>query len=360
MSTARLVKALVFDWGGTLMVDFPQYSGPMVDWPEVSAVDGARSALETLHGRYAIFIATNAAESDISQIRAALDRVGLGRYVSAIFSQRNLGVSKREPESFFRRLEESAGLNRDEAVMIGDDYRYDVLGAHQAGWATVWYNPNHRVAPGLAPLQTEDIGSLADLPAVLERLSLPTYETCLIWQQEQNFSRSLLNHVEMVAAAAYWMALKLRARGEVVDPVLAHRGGLLHDLAKMASRGREEGSDHGQLAAQMLSERGQPLLAEIANRHVLSNLLKPDRLPRTWEEKLVYCADKLVEGSRLAGLDERMAALKKRYAMDTGFVEAITPKLYTLHDEVCAAMGIPVEELIPRLTDAMYGKDSPA
>jgi len=33
-------RCVLFDWGDTLMVDYPEYDGPMVEWPEI--VVGAR------------------------------------------------------------------------------------------------------------------------------------------------------------------------------------------------------------------------------------------------------------------------------------------------------------------------------
>ena len=358
MNAAKPLKTLVFDWGDTLMIDFPHYSGPMVTWPEVAAVEGILSALAALHKTCTILVATNAVESDLAQVRGALDRAGIGRYVSAIYSPRNLGVSKLELHAFYRRLEQAAGLDRDETAMIGDNFRYDVLGAHQAGWAAIWYNPSHRPAPGLVPLHTADVGRMADLTAAVERLSLPDYETCLAWHQHQGTPRSLLNHVEMVAAVAYRMALWLRARGEAADPVLAHRGGLLHDLAKIKEKENPDGRDHGWLAGELLESLGQPVLAELARRHVLFGILEPDRAPRTWEEKLVFFADKLVEGSRVVTLEERLAALERRYhPFAPGELARLQPPLLALQDELCAAMGFPADELAPRLTAAVSGQE---
>ena len=34
------IKAFIFDWGDTVMCDFPEYPGPMVDWPRVEAWRG--------------------------------------------------------------------------------------------------------------------------------------------------------------------------------------------------------------------------------------------------------------------------------------------------------------------------------
>ena len=65
------------------------------------------------------------------------------------------------------------GIEPSQAVMIGDDYRVDVLGAHAAGWTTLWYHPAGRSSPGLLPLQDAEITHLDQLPAKLERRMVP-------------------------------------------------------------------------------------------------------------------------------------------------------------------------------------------
>jgi len=99
-----------------------------------------------------------------------------------------------------------------------------------------------------------------------------------------------------------------------VNPILAHRGGLLHDLAKAT---HHQGMDHGQLAGEMLRQKDEPALADIADHHMLFTLLDEVRMPRTWEQKLVYYADKLVEKNELVSVDERLAGLQERYRIDS-------------------------------------------
>jgi putative hydrolase of the HAD superfamily len=94
-----LIQCLVFDWGNTLMVEYPDYSGAMVDWPRVAAVEGIGMSLANLKGRYRLAIGTNAQNSTPAQIRAALDRVNLGSYFSDIFTYAELKA--RKPKKHF-------------------------------------------------------------------------------------------------------------------------------------------------------------------------------------------------------------------------------------------------------------------
>jgi len=43
-----MIDVYLFDWGDTLMVDFPGVPGKMCNWDVVEAVDGAKEALEHL------------------------------------------------------------------------------------------------------------------------------------------------------------------------------------------------------------------------------------------------------------------------------------------------------------------------
>ncbi len=78
--------------------------------------------------------------------------------------------------------------------------------------------------------------------------------------------------------------------------------------------------DHGLAASLWLKDKGQEQLAEIASRHMIYGVLDEARRPNTWEEKLVYLADKLVEKNSIVSIDERIAGLKTRYAMEDGLL----------------------------------------
>ena len=132
-------RAILFDWGDTLMKVFPEYSGPMKDWPRVEAVPGAAEMLERLHPDWTLCLATNAADSDEADIRAALRRVDLERHLDKVYCFKNIGYKKPARE-FFEYILRDLSLPPEQVIMVGDNYVADVLGARQAGLRTVWVN----------------------------------------------------------------------------------------------------------------------------------------------------------------------------------------------------------------------------
>jgi len=332
------------------METFPAYAGAMVDWPKVSAVKGIADALQDLSADYVCVIGTNAQDSDAAQIRAALDRVHVGKFFSEIFTYGELGARKPD-EAFYRGIESKLGGSREEYMMIGDSYATDVLGAWHAGWKSAWYNPLKTHCSGHLPVHEIQLQDMKDLPALLRAPELPSLNTCLEWLESNQASSNLLIHVQLVAACAYQMALWLSRNNIVVNPILAHRGGLLHDLAKLWP---EKNMDHGLAASLWLKDKGQEQLAEIASRHMIYGILDDVRHPNTWEEKLVYLADKLVEKNSIVSIDERIAGLKTRYSMEDGLLEKAYPLLIDLQQEICTTARVSVNDLPGKLAQAIY------
>ena len=357
MGQREEITTLVFDWGDTLMRILPGNMGAMVDWPEVCVVDGVTQALEQLGGQYHLVVGTNAPDSNAAQVKAALQRGGLGQFFLEVFTAHELGGLGKPAAGYFHALQTAMGEPAHHMLMVGDDYQVDVLGAYQAGWRTLWYNPAVCACPGLAPLQDTDLYQMSDLPAVLLRLRFPGWNTCQAWMRARALPLTLLLHSQSVAAAAYLMAIWLRQNGEAVDPILAHRGGLLHDLAKVAPiQPENHHTNHGEGAARLLFTYGQPELAEIARRHMLFSLNNAQDSPHSWEEKLVYFADKLVEGSGIVTFEERLQALRSRYTMEEEGhpISEIVPALENLQAEICQAIHIAPGELAPTIRRFLF------
>jgi putative hydrolase of the HAD superfamily len=130
---------ILFDWGDTIMRDFPQYTTPMAAWPRVEAVEGAEEVLRRLQPVVTLILATNAALSDEADIRRALDRVHLGVYFQKIYCLKNTGYQKPSPE-FYTAILHDLGANPADALMVGDSFENDVLGANRVGIRAVWLN----------------------------------------------------------------------------------------------------------------------------------------------------------------------------------------------------------------------------
>jgi HAD superfamily hydrolase (TIGR01509 family) len=156
-----MIRALVFDWGDTVMRVFPEFSGPMAHWPRVEAVPGIENALRTAKLDYVIVLASNASDSGSSLVRDALERAGLEKYFDEVFTARDLNATKPD-SAFYRGILRKLELAPHEVVMIGDHFETDITGAKKTGLWTIWYNPSDKEPP-------IDLKGMADV--VIQRYS---------------------------------------------------------------------------------------------------------------------------------------------------------------------------------------------
>ncbi|KXF82634.1 HAD family hydrolase [Enterovibrio coralii] len=155
-------KVYLFDWGDTLMVDFPDQSGKMCDWEKVRAVDGAKDTLAHLSKTHQIYVATNAADSTEADIKRAFERVGLSFYIHGYFCKANLGIGKGSP-AFFQKIIEKLNVPASEMVMVGDTIDKDIDPALQAGISAVWLN-----TLGVNTSPHDDYRQISNLTSLIE------------------------------------------------------------------------------------------------------------------------------------------------------------------------------------------------
>jgi putative hydrolase of the HAD superfamily len=131
---------VLFDWGDTVMRDYPERTAPMVEWENVEVIDGISDVLAYLHstGRQ-IVLATSAEISDESQIRGALARGGLDRYFSGIYCFKNTNLPKGD--EFYRYILEDLQLPASDVIMVGDGFEKDIRIPNALGMFAVWFNP---------------------------------------------------------------------------------------------------------------------------------------------------------------------------------------------------------------------------
>lgn len=344
------IDTIVFDWGDTLMVNFTQFQGKMKDWLQVAAVPGAQEVLTDLSGKYRLVIASNAQDSYAQDISAALDRVGLSQHIEKIYTRHELGAEKTNP-LFLQNLATQLQRQADQILMVGDEYQRDILPAISVGFHTLWFNPTFQTATAHLPLQEMECSSLLQIPKLIMQQPYPSYMTCIDWYLQHGATHTLFAHVHLVAAASYQMAIWFQQNGIEISPLLAHRGGLLHDLAKL---NEANGENHAEMAARILQNYGQSELALIAARHLIGNLTIRDQQPQSWEEKIVNYCDKLCEGSQLVALRDRLDALQTRYPEFASRIQKNTPVVEALQDELVSVLNLTSAELLSKLKTALY------
>jgi putative hydrolase of the HAD superfamily len=161
------VRAIVFDWGDTLMRDFSQFEGPMADWPLVEAIEGIKDALPTLHEKYVCCVASNAGNSDAELMGRALERVNIRRYFTYLFTSKELGAKKPSPV-FFAQIVRRIEVSGKECIFVGNDYSKDIVPAKEAGMRTILFSKEMR---GYAPCADIVIESMRDLSSAVETLA---------------------------------------------------------------------------------------------------------------------------------------------------------------------------------------------
>jgi putative hydrolase of the HAD superfamily len=133
------IKAIVFDWGDTLMMDSVQYSGPMVEWPEVNVIPGVKEVLPQICDSFICCVATNAGASDANLVRLAFARVGIEKYFKEFFTSQELGAKKPD-KKFFEEILKRLNLKPYEVIMVGNDYDKDIKPAKLVGMRTILYS----------------------------------------------------------------------------------------------------------------------------------------------------------------------------------------------------------------------------
>lgn len=332
---------------------FPQYGGPMSTWPEVRALPGAAAALEALKPNYRLAVATNAAESGETLVCKALERVGLERFFDVVITAKELG-EKKPSLAYYNRVVSLVSTPASSVLMVGDDFFNDIFGAKNAGLQACWFNDaGNQKAPPI-PFQDSEIHHMSDLPQAVEEIQLqplPDIPACLKMMEDQGTTENLLQHVFAVSEAAYLLACMLADRGFEINPILAQRGGLLHDLDKLSAKRLKQ--PHSELSERILQQAGYPQLAQIARRHMILTILNDDLAPRTLEEKLVYYGDKVAVKSRMMGVNARIDSLLARYPTDSARIELCRSRVLALEDEICDLVGYSAKELVEKLSDGI-------
>jgi putative hydrolase of the HAD superfamily len=139
----------------------------MSAWPRVEAIEGITEALAALRTDWTIALATNAADSEEREIWRALALAGLDGLIDSVYCYRGVGHRKSAPE-YFENVLADLGIEPTQAVMVGDDFEADVVGANRSGIRAVWF------LEGGTELTTSTmhrtIHHLRDLPEAIELL----------------------------------------------------------------------------------------------------------------------------------------------------------------------------------------------
>lgn len=112
---------------------------------QTNLIEGTKELLNYLKNRYELHILTNGFQEFQDQ---KLDNTGLRTFFQTITCSDEIGINKPNLE-IFRHVEQKIGVQKQNLVMIGDNYHADILGAVNAGWKAIYFgkedNHEHQV-----------------------------------------------------------------------------------------------------------------------------------------------------------------------------------------------------------------------
>ena len=138
-------------------------------------------------------------------------------------------------------------------------------------------------------------------------MKIPSKEECLDILRENNVPDNIIAHVKAVCDFSMKVADFLENKGVKVNRKLVAAGALLHDVKKLTK------GDHITEGYELVKSLGFDEVALLVKRHGLQHLEDDGYEPKTWEEKIVFYADKRCNGNKVVSVDERFEYIKKRY-----------------------------------------------
>src|SRR3989338_5119653 len=138
---------------------------------------------------------------------------------------------------------------------------------------------------------------------------IPSREECMEILKRSKTPSNVIEHCKSVCKVAEEVAYNLIGKGIKIDKDLVIAAALLHDVLR-------EKENHVVEGANLIREMGYPEVADVMSKHSLIRIEDPIQQPHTYDEKIVFYADKRVTGSKIVSLEERFRDLKIRYNAD--------------------------------------------
>ena len=149
---------------------------------------------------------------------------------------------------------------------------------------------------------------------------IPTKEECIEILTKNKTPSQVIEHCKTVCKVAEEIADKLIAKGININKKLVTAAALLHDVERVKG-------DHIAEGIKLLKSLGFPEVSRVIGKHSLYKIEEPERQPKTFEEKIIFYADKRCIGNKVVSLKERFDCLEKTYNMNLSKEFEFTKKI---------------------------------
>jgi len=170
--------------------------------------------------------------------------------------------------------------------------------------------------------------------------NLPSRKEALVFLKEIGCSQEVINHCTAVANLALITAKTIQDKGIIVDIHLVEVGAILHDVGRSVTHT----VDHAVEGAKIAKKADLPeSIISIIKRHVGGGITQNETLKLGWkndiyipltnEEKIVSYADKLIEKSKIAPIENTIEKLIKEKKIEA------SKRVRILYNEIKTLLG---------------------
>jgi len=167
---------------------------------------------------------------------------------------------------------------------------------------------------------------------------------CMKLWDKYKMPENVRAHSLIVNKIAVFLAEKLAEKGEEVYIDLVDTASLLHDIGK-AREIEKKAESHVAEGYEILQKENLISQAIICRKHGSLCALDPTSRPKTWEEKLIFYADKRVLHDKIVSIKERLKDANKRYPKYTKQERKAFEFVEKVEKEIFDKIGIKPEDL---------------
>ena len=169
---------------------------------------------------------------------------------------------------------------------------------------------------------------------------IPTEEQAKALWKKYRLPNKKRVHVRLVAHVAMFFAKYI-----LVNKKLLLAAALLHDIDKAVPA--KPGEQHPDAAVRILREEGMDEVADVVLSHPLHAILDPAITPATWEQKLLFLADKMVKYD-IVGVDQRFALWNEEHLppKEQAILDKSYPNVKALEQEVFELAQISLGDIL--------------
>jgi len=175
---------------------------------------------------------------------------------------------------------------------------------------------------------------------------IPTPQEAKTLWKTYNLPQQKQRHVLLVAEVSRILAERIEhALGICIQKDLVYVAALLHDIDKNVVK--RVGEQHPDAGVRILKEMGMDEVANLIETHPLHAILNQKIAPKTWEEKLLFLADKMTKYDVIS-VDKRFSLWREEHLTpkEGEILDRAYPKVKELEQEICAILSLTVEQLI--------------